>query len=70
MTSGLCSERVIYKEEGMARDLKTIALELLKKYEEDERDLIYEFSGEADTEVGALKLEVEKYREEIEEASK
>lgn len=54
----------------MARDLKTIALELLEKYEDSKMGIIWEYSGMIEEDEKALKVEVEKYRKEIEEASK
>lgn len=43
--------------------LKSIALELLQKYEETQTSLIWEYSGDIDKSEENLAAEVEKYRE-------
>ena len=49
--------------------LKEIALELLNKYNNSERNVIWEYSGSIDRDLNELEDECKWYREEIEAAA-
>ena len=51
------------------RTIKEIALELLDKYAEAQRGIIWEYSGDIDGTTKALEEEVKKYENEINNAT-
>lgn len=53
------------KENNRIEELKEIALELLRKYQESERMVIHEYSGNISGEEKELEVEIQEYKEKI-----